>query len=98
MSDELATSTLALDFDLGPKAVSALHEALLERRGDGLQVDGSQVAQIGGGCLQLLLSAQMSWALDGKPFHVTSPSTELADALANTGLAETFSNGTGAIA
>ncbi len=98
MSDDLATSTFTLDFDLGPKAVDDLRGALLERRGDPIQIDGSQVAQIGGGCLQLLLSAQMTWALDGKPFQVTSPSAELTDALAFTGLAETLSNETGASA
>lgn len=98
MSDDLMPQPLVLNSDLGPKAVRDLHAALLGQRGAPLRVDASEVAQIGGGCLQLLLSAQQTWAADGLPFELVSPSTSLADALAFTGLSEAFGIDTGATA
>lgn len=55
---------LQLPTILDLKAAAPLAEALLARRGSEVFVDGSDVQRLGAQCLQVLLSAQASWAED----------------------------------
>lgn len=55
-------------------AAKPLHEALLERRGRSLAVDASEVKRLGGQCLQLLLSAGLTWRADGQIITLTGAS------------------------
>jgi len=61
LTELVAENLLVLDADLGAKAAPKLQAALLERRGHPVVIDGSKVGHIGGGCLQLLLSAKLTW-------------------------------------
>jgi len=79
MSD---THTMALADTLDVNAAGPLTLTLLELRGQPLALDASQVRRIGGQCLQVLLSAQATWAVDGQAFDIVSPSPDFADGLA----------------
>ena len=63
-------------------AAGPLLQELLGRRGHPLTVDASSVRRIGGQCLQVLLSAQATWAADGQTFEIVEPSPEFADGVA----------------
>jgi len=52
------------------KAAAPLQAALLARRGQPVEIDASAVQRLGGLCLQVLLSAQKTWADDGGVFHL----------------------------
>ncbi|TAJ74697.1 MAG: STAS domain-containing protein [Phenylobacterium sp.] len=78
----MSEHTLILGDSLEMTAAGPLHKALLARRGQPVTLDGSQVRRIGGQCLQVLLSAQATWAADGAAFQITDPSPEFADGLA----------------
>lgn len=86
MTEIVAANSLVLDADLGAKAAPRLHAALLERRGQPVVVDASKVGHIGGGCLQLLLSAKLTWESDKQSFSLVSPSQQMLQALEFTGL------------
>lgn len=66
---------------LDAAAAQALAPALLERRGGDLWLDGSQVDKIGALSLQVLLSAQKTWAHDAHAFSLADASPPLATAL-----------------
>ena len=59
------------------RAAPDLAAALLAHRGGDVSLDGSSVRHLGGQCLQVLLSAQRTWAADGRTFRLLSPSPEL---------------------
>jgi chemotaxis protein CheX len=61
-------------------AVAPMHQALVEMRGKDLDLDASAVRQISGLGLQLLLSAEATWALDGREFTIRDVAPALADA------------------
>ena len=86
-----------LEADLGAKAAAGLHAALLARRGQTIVIDASNVDHIGGGCLQLLLSAKLTWESDAQSFNLVSPSKPMIEALEFTGLDKAFSEEQGAI-
>lgn len=84
----MADQTLILADSLDMTAAGPLHKALLERRGQAIMIDASQVRRIGGQCLQVLLSAQATWAADGAAFQITDPTSEFADGLALMGASQ----------
>jgi chemotaxis protein CheX len=59
------SDTLVLDPVLDLKAAAPLQAALLARRGQAVEIDGSAVQRLGGLCLQVLLSAHRTWLEDG---------------------------------
>ena len=61
------------------KAAGPLRGALLEARGGPMEIDASGVQRLGGLCLQVLLSAQATWATDGQPFAITAASPAFAE-------------------
>ncbi len=71
----LAPFSLAASLDL--RAAPDLAASLLMRRGNDVLLDGSAVRHLGGQCLQVLLSAQQTWAADGRTFRLLSASEEL---------------------
>jgi chemotaxis protein CheX len=79
---------LTLSDSLGMTAAGPLVRDLLERRGQPITLDASQVRRVGGQCLQVLLSAQAAWAADGAVFQIVDPSPEFADGLALMGATE----------
>jgi chemotaxis protein CheX len=65
---------MQLPDNLDLKAAGPLREALLEARGAALRVDASGVQRLGGLCLQVLLSAEATWATDGHAFTISPTS------------------------
>jgi chemotaxis protein CheX len=63
------------------KAASQLRDEFCAAKGGPLDVDASKVQRLGGLCLQVLLSAQRSWAVDGKPFRVVDPSPDFLEGI-----------------
>lgn len=97
MTDLESASSLVLESDLGAKAVARLQADLLARRGYAITIDASNVGHIGGACLQLLLSAKLTWESDAQSFNMVSPSQSMIQTLEFTGLDEAFSGEQGAI-
>jgi chemotaxis protein CheX len=69
------------------RAASPLASSLLSARGESLSVDASKVVSIGAQCLQVILSAKLTWARDGHNFVITNPSEPFLESLKETGLA-----------
>ncbi len=73
---------LALPAVLDLNAAAPLARALMDRRGRPLVLDGSAVRRLGGPCLQVLLSARVTWEADGLSLTLAYPSPDLEAALA----------------
>jgi chemotaxis protein CheX len=72
MSTDPAIIALPAVLDL--KAARPLASELLARRGGALCLDASRVERLGALCLQVLLSARLTWDADGKPLTLKDPS------------------------
>ena len=88
------TQILELDPVLDMNAAAPLKSALLERRGQPIEIDASKVQRLGGLCLQLLLAARRSWADDGQPLEIKPRSEAFTDAMRLFGAAAHFSEAT----
>ena len=82
----LAPLSLAASLDL--LAAPDLAASRLPPRGGAVLLDGSAVRHLGGQCLQVLLSAQQTWAADGRAFRLLSASQELQAGAALLGATE----------
>ena len=71
---------LAETLDL--RAARPLTADLLARRGQDVVIDAHAPQRIGAQCLQVLLAAKATWALDGHGFDITGASSDFAAALA----------------
>ena len=56
-----------------------LRTDLLGLRGQPVAIDASAVERLGGLCLQVLISAQQTWARDGHVLKIDDVSREFAD-------------------
>ncbi|WP_244492042.1 STAS domain-containing protein [Aureimonas sp. AU12] len=83
--DEVA-ETMVLTAVLDLTAASALHAALLARRGSALSLDAGSVRRLGGQCLQLLVSAAKTWDADGVPIGLGATSDAFERDLALLGM------------
>lgn len=70
-----------------------LKAALLPMRGQSVIVDASRVERLGGLCLQVLISAQQTWARDGHTLKIDDVSREFADQWNAFGAAEAAPQG-----
>ncbi len=68
------------------KAAAPLAAAFLERRGTEIVVDASRVEKLGGQCLQVLVSASLTWHADEVPFGIVDASVGFLEALALLGV------------
>jgi chemotaxis protein CheX len=84
MSDPAAlpTKRLRLGKTLDLRVAALLQGELLEARGRPVEVDASQVEQIGALCLQVLLAARNTWSADNVALRVTASSPEFDQGLA----------------
>jgi chemotaxis protein CheX len=64
------------------QAAEPLRAELMALRGRPLHMDASQVSRLGGLCLQVLLSARVSWAEDGLPLRIEQASEGFLEQLA----------------
>lgn len=69
-------------------AAKALRDEFLERRGDPVKIDASEVSKLGGLCLQVLLAAQVMWKADGAEFDIENPSGAFTEAARLAGASE----------
>ncbi|MEY4254855.1 MAG: hypothetical protein RLZZ141_82 [Pseudomonadota bacterium] len=81
-------SRLKLIENLDLKAAAPLRSEFLALRHTALDVDASNVQRLGGLCLQVLMSAQATWAADAVPFSISSPSPAFQEALSLFGAEE----------
>lgn len=85
-AEDQPAETMVLAAVLDLTAASALHAALLARRGTALSLDAGSVRRLGGQCLQLLVSAAKTWDADGVPIALGSTSEGFERDLALLGL------------
>ena len=73
------TASLLLPAVLDLAQAETLKSALLPMRGQSVTIDASRVERLGGLCLQVLISAQQTWARDGHVLKINDVSREFAD-------------------
>mgnify|MGYP002781227258 CR=1 FL=1 len=86
------TATLTLPAVLDLQQAGPLRDQLLALRGQSVTIDGSAVERLGGLCLQILISAQKTWARDGLSLvidQVSEPFVQQWEAFGASDLGET---------
>jgi chemotaxis protein CheX len=73
------SASLSLPAVLDLAQADVLKAALLPMRGQSVVIDASRVERLGGLCLQVLISAQQTWAGDGHVLTIDDVSREFAD-------------------
>lgn len=68
------------------RAAALLHGDLLALRGKQVVLDASRVRRLGGQCLQVLLSAAMTWRADSTALAVVNASGDFEAGLARLGV------------
>ncbi|WP_026607229.1 STAS domain-containing protein [Methylocapsa acidiphila] len=86
-SGACAAPVIELPEILDLKAAAALAAEFLGHRGEELTVDASRVRRLGGQCLQVLLSAAMTWRADEVLLAFVNPSPDFVEGLARLGIA-----------
>ncbi|MFI5016115.1 MAG: STAS domain-containing protein [Hyphomicrobiales bacterium] len=81
-----SAQTLRLPAVLDLTAAAPLTARFLSARGSDLLVDASEVARLGGQCLQVLLAAAKTWDADGAMFEILHPSPDFVEALQHLGI------------
>lgn len=74
------TPSMTLPRVLDLSAASPLKAALLERRGEPVVLDASEVERLGGLCVQVLLAAHAEWRMEGREFRIERPSDAFVEA------------------
>lgn len=64
-----------------------LRDEILSAAGEDLIFDGAAVEQLGGLCLEILMSAGVLWPNAGRSASLENPSTQMVDDLGRYGLA-----------
>ena len=77
-----SASVIRLGQVLDLNAAGPLATEFLALRGGAVEVDASAVERMGAQCLQVLLSARLTWDADGAGFAVVAPSEEFTSTLA----------------
>lgn len=83
---QAAMAKILLRETLDVKAAAPLLSELLQAQGASVEIDASQVNMVGAQCLQIILSAQMTWERDGVSFIVSKPSDLFLKSLEIAGL------------
>ena len=76
-----AVAILTLPAHLDLPAAATLHEQLLGMRGEPIAIDASKVESLGGQCLQILLSAVVTWKADMTQLSFVKASTGFENGL-----------------
>jgi chemotaxis protein CheX len=71
---EEQAAELKLPAILDQKAAAELLKDILDRRGQDLILETSQVSRLGGQCLQILIAAVNGWQSDGRQLSFVNPS------------------------
>ncbi|HKT53921.1 MAG TPA: STAS domain-containing protein [Caulobacteraceae bacterium] len=75
----IAPVEITLQAILDLTAARSLAGELLARRGAPLSLDASKVERLGALCLQVLLSARVTWMRDGQPLTIKDVSPAFED-------------------
>ena len=81
MSSSAKANVVVLPEVLDLRAAGPLAQRMLDFQGRPLTLDASGVERLGGLCLQVLLSARLSWAADRLPLTINNPSKAFLEAL-----------------
>ena len=81
MSGSTKANVVVLPEVLDLRAAGPLAQRILGFQGRPLTIDASGVERLGGLCLQVLLSARLSWAVDRLPLTIVNPSKAFLDSL-----------------
>ena len=73
-ADALDVAVIALEATLALNTAASLAERLMAVRGRPVRLDASGVQRLGAQGLQVLLSAEQTWADDGAAFEIVAPS------------------------
>ena len=79
---------LILDPKLDSAAADTLRESLLASKDDDIELDGTNVEQVGALCVELILSARHLWAAAGKAVTLDGASSQMIEDLSRFGLTE----------
>lgn len=71
---------------LDTSAAATILKEFKARRGRSIEIDAGQVQRVGALALQVLVSAELTWAKDGMAIALTNPTKELMSALELVGL------------
>ena len=82
MSAALGFTVIELPTVLGLNEAAPLCAQLRALRGRPVKIEASQVERMGGLCLQVLLSARKTWALDGVPLAIANSSVAFKESVA----------------
>jgi chemotaxis protein CheX len=85
MNQTTVCTRLQLPAVMDMNAAAPLAAELVALRGQPVALDASAVERVGGLCLQVLLSARVTWAADGAAFTLERLSGPLQEALALAG-------------
>ncbi len=86
-ADRRGSHVVELPEILDLKAAAPLAGEFLAHRGGELRIDASRVQRLGGQCLQVLLSAAMTWKVDEIPLAFVDPSPDFIEGLQRLGIA-----------
>lgn len=79
--ERAGVSRLHLSQVLDLRAAKPLAEELLSVRGRELTIEAQDVERLGGLCLQVMLSADLTWARDGMEMRIEAPSPAFCEAV-----------------
>ncbi|MCY0093493.1 STAS domain-containing protein [Hoeflea ulvae] len=88
MSDTAPRTILKLPKVLDLNAAGRLHEQVLAHRGGDIEIDASDVGRVGAQCIQVLLSAVVSWRAEGLRFSVVDASESFVKTLKLLGISD----------
>ena len=77
---------IVLDAKLDSAAAEPLKATLLKHQTDDISFDASAVEQLGGLCLEILMSAKYLWPVAGKSVRIAAPSPQMVEDLERFGL------------
>jgi chemotaxis protein CheX len=80
MSRDTQFTVVPLPENLGLTAAAPLAARLCQLSGAPLELDASRVERLGGLCLQVLLSASVTWAAANTPLTIRNPSSAFLEA------------------
>ncbi len=81
MPETMKSNVYVLPEVMDLKAATSLAQRILGFQGRALTLDASRVERIGGLCLQVLLSARLSWKVDRVPLSIVNPSPIFSESL-----------------
>ena len=77
MAPRIVELVAALDLNVAGPLAEALHKAM----GEDVVLDGSKVQRLGAPCLQVLLSAAVTWSTEGDSLTLENPTARMIEDL-----------------